>query len=381
VQNRLARAALSLAVLATACTTTLVNTDTESFSSNAAAALQECGRNAKPGAVPCRLTTTPDAAELARIAETSLVQAAGDTLTFAVEAPGARFLNIVGGVRTAAQRVNGTDVWAASIYVPQLDKARIGFQFVTDTTGTYAKPREFRGARSAAGPLQSVVLHGSISIDTVFSYALTQKRVLISYMPPVSARGKPLKVIYAADGDMIRSLAPALDTLIVSGQLEPTAIVGVRAAEGNERPREYNYGYAADSTAFLQHEKFFVDEVAAWSEANLHVDSTREGKTVWGASNGGAFAIAMGLSHPDRFARVVAMSPVYAEVPAAAPGASLPQFFIAAGTFEKTTDLRAGLLVNTLRGMHAPTKFEQFVGGHDALVWVDTSVKELISLQ
>jgi enterochelin esterase-like enzyme len=330
--------------------------------------------------VPCRTDNLPPVAVLDRIAATTNAQAAGDTLTFAVNAPNAKFVDIVGGLRTATLRVPGTDIWAVSVLVPDLEKARIGFQFITDTTRSYSTVHEFRGSAARAGPLRSSILHGTIRSDTLYSYALTATRQLITYVPPRTVQDKPLKVIYAADGTLVRSLAPAMDTLIAAGLMEPVVIVGVRAADtGDDRTREYVYGYDADSTRFLAHEKFFINEVSAWAESTLHVSSARQDRTIWGASNGGAFAVAMGLRHPDRFGRVIAMSPVYADIPAPNSATALPQFFLAAGTFEETTETRAGLLVNVLRGMHAPTKFEQFVGGHDAVVWVDTSVRDYIS--
>ena len=53
------------------------------------------------------------------------------------------------------------------------------------------------------------------------------------------------------------------------------------------------------------------------------------------------------------------------------------QYWIGAGTFEKNTATRASELVAVLRGMHAPAKYQQVVGGHDAVVWLDTSVREI----
>ena len=376
LQNKFRYSTLSAFVLLTACAP--IQLPPEHFSSNAAATVVGCAGNART-ALPCRTDKLPPVAVLDRIAATTNVQASGDTLTFALSAPAAKFVDVIGGLRTATVRVPGTDIWAVSVHVPELQKARIGFQFITDTTRGYAAVHEFRGSAAKAGPLRSSILHGSIRTDTLYSYALTATRQLMTYTPPQATHDKPLKVIYAADGAMVRSLAPAMDTLIAAGLMEPVVIVGVVAAAADDRAREYVYGYDVDSTRFVAHEKFFIDEVSAWAESTLHVSSARQDRTIWGASNGGAFAVAMGLRHPDRFARVIAMSPVYADIPTPNSSAALPQFFLAAGTFEETTETRAGLLGNVLRGMRAPTKFEEFVGGHDAVVWVDTSVRDYLS--
>ena len=366
--------AVLIALLSAACAQTVVESADTRFSSNEAAVVAECA--GKVVRVPCKIVALPALDVLERIATSTQAEAHGDTLTFALSAPGASYVEIVGGLRTLLQAVPNSGMWAASVIVPKLAQAHIGFQFVTDTTRGFAKVHEFRGASATPAVLESQLVHGTLRTDSMYSYALLARRELITYLPPRTIPGKPLKVIYAADGALVRSLAPAIDTLVMAGRMEPIAIIGV-AASKDERADEYVYGHDADSTRFLAHEKFFVDEVAAWSEANLKVSDRRQDRTIWGASNGGAFAVAMGLRHPDRYARVIALSPVFETIPEPSSAAPLPQFFVTAGTFEKNTATRASELVAVLRGMHAPAKYQQVVGGHDAVVWLDTSVREI----
>jgi enterochelin esterase-like enzyme len=162
-------------------------------------------------------------------------------------------------------------------------------------------------------------------------------------------------------------------------------LVGVRAASpipGDDasrldRAREYVYGFEPDSVRFLKHEKFFMDEVAYWAEETLHASKEREARTIWGASNGGAFAVAMGLRHPDRFGHVIASSPVYNVIPPHKAAAYLPEFFLTAGTFEEDTRSRTVALANALRKLHAPVRYVETVGGHDDLIWAESFVDAL----
>ena len=358
------------------------------FSSNADAVVKPCPSNARTR-VPCRTPNTQSFDQLKRIAATSHLAARGDTLTFAVQARGVSYVHVIGGVQVPLVQVGTTDVWAASIHVPDLAEAVLSYRFLTDTTTNAPVRREFRGPRAPEAQARAAQLHGSLRSDTLVGDIYGGAREVISYLPQGWPEAQPYNVVYAADGISVRDLAPLVDTLIAEGRIAPIVLVGVRAARplpGDEaskliRTREYVYGFEPDSSTFLAHEKFFVTDVAAWAEHTLHVSSERAGRAIWGGSNGGAFAVAMGLRHPDRFAHVIASSPVYAMMPAVAAGSMLPDFSLTAGTFEETTRDRTVMLAECLRGLQAQTHFAEFVGGHDDLAWSESFVQAVEAIE
>lgn len=333
------------------------------FSSMEDGLVRDCPAPASDSLAPCRIKTTPSLRALQQIAATSTSAVSGESVTFAVSAPTATYVRLTGAIQLPLSQVEGTDLWTATIHVPGFADSRIGYRFITDTMRILPPMHEVRGSKAPKRPTGSAQLHGFIRVDTLWSNALGERRPVVSYVPPGTA-SKPYDVVYAADGATVRDLAPLVDTLIASGMLPPTVLVGVRAArvvpgdEGSRlnRAREYVIGFDPDSTRFLKHEKFFMDEVSQWAEETLGVSDSRESRTIWGASNGGAFAVAMGLRHPDRFGHVIASSPVYDDALLNARGNYLPEFYLTAGTFEQTTRERTEALTQALRKLHASVR-------------------------
>ena len=355
------------------------------FSSQEDGRAPVCSARYEKSTEPCLLDVSLSEATLDSIAATTNVHAIGDTVVFAVHAPGVKSVQAMGGITVDLARRETGDLWSAAVLVPNAANVIISYRFITDTMATVPARREFRGEQAPAALLRSAQLHGSIRIDTLASAALGAREI-VSYIPPGPTPKKPFDVVYVADGAMVREFAPLLDTLIVDGHLPPTVLVGVRATRevpgdpnSHLRAREYVYGFDSDSARFLAHETFFMDDVAIWAEKALHVSAQRGARTIWGASNGGAFAIAMGLRHPDRFAHVIASAPVYAQIPPAKDGAPLPTFYLTAGTLEQTTRARTVVLSDALKKIGARTRVEVTGGGHDELVWAEWFIRGLIA--
>ena len=375
---------VSIAVVMTsACSQTFEPRATALFSTHEAGTVHACAARTRDTTAPCRLPVPVSTEILERIAATSTPQIAGDTVTFAVRARSVTHITLVGGLRLSLDRVGSTDLWAARVYVPGMRESVISYRLLTDTTTVVPRRSAVRGPAAPKPPLRAMTLRGTLRYDTLHSVALGMKREVISYIPRTAAVRGRLDVVYVADGATVRDLAPMLDTLITRGELPPMALVGVRAARSNandpnstnDRAREYVYGFDPDSTRYLAHEKFFVGEVSVWAEKTLNVANTRAGRTIWGASNGGAFAVAMGLRHPDRFAHVIAASPVYALIPRAAASGPLPTFTLSAGTFEQVVRGTTASMVATLRKLNASMTFDLFAGGHDDLIWSESFVR------
>jgi enterochelin esterase-like enzyme len=374
---------IAAVVMTNACSQTFEPRATPLFSTHEAGTVHACAARMREATGPCRLPLPVSTALLERIVATSTPAITGDTVTFAVRAPSVTHISLVGGLRLSLDRVGSTDLWAARVYVPGMSETVISYRLLTETTKAVPRRRAVRGAHAPGPPLRSMTLRGILRTDTLQSIALGMPREVIYYVPRSPAVTGRIDVVYIADGATVRDLAPMLDTLITRGELPPIALVGVRAARTNssdangrnDRAREYVYGFDSDSTRYLAHEKFFVEEVSAWAEKTLNVANTRAGRTIWGASNGGAFAVAMGLRHPDRFAHVIAASPVYALIPRAASNGPLPTFTLSAGTLEEVVRGTTASMVATLRNLNARMTFDLFAGGHDDLIWSESFVR------
>ena len=368
-----------------ACTQTFEPRSTPLFSTNEAAFVHPCASSTRDRAMPCRLPVTMQVETLERIAATSTPAISGDTVTFVMRAKAVTHISMVGGLRLSLERVGNTDLWAARVHVPGMSETVISYRLLTDTTTVVPRRSAVRGLNAPKPPLRAMTLRGTLRYDTLNSVALGMPREIISYVPRTASAVGRYPVVYVADGVTVRDLAPMVDTLITRGDLPPMVLVGVRAAravpgDANsalDRAREYVYGFDKDSTRYLAHEKFFVEEVSAWAEKTLNVANTRVGRTIWGASNGGAFAVAMGLRHPAQYERVIAASPVYALIPHAVSGGPLPTFTLSAGTLEEVVRGTTASMVKTLRNLNANMKFDLFAGGHDDLIWSEQFVRTI----
>jgi enterochelin esterase-like enzyme len=92
---------------------------------------------------------------------------------------------------------------------------------------------------------------------------------------------------------------------MAAGGLPPTLLVGIHSSSAT-RGGEYLPGVNPES--FSAHERFFVDDVARWARSELRAAPTPDRCGVFGFSNGGAFAVALGNRHPDKFGVVIAFS-------------------------------------------------------------------------
>lgn len=105
-----------------------------------------------------------------------------------------------------------------------------------------------------------------------------------------------------------------LDALIEAGRIPPTIAVMPDA------PWSHRASWYVDSafTGGRAVESAFIEDLIAHIDASEPTIPSREGRTVAGASMGGAGALGFTLSRPDRFAAAIVMAPaVYADLPPA----------------------------------------------------------------
>ncbi|MCC6188806.1 MAG: hypothetical protein IT318_07205 [Anaerolineales bacterium] len=91
---------------------------------------------------------------------------------------------------------------------------------------------------------------------------------------------------------------------------------------------------------------------------------------MFGYSNGGVFAAALGLRYPKRFGRVLAFSVGVSPAGrrAAFPNQP-PDFYLLAGTLEEGFYRGTAAFADWLRSRGAAVAFHERVCGHDMLMW------------
>src|SRR5665213_4467166 len=128
---------------------------------------------------------------------------------------------------------------------------------------------------------------------------------------------KKYPVVYLADGNMRLDTPNFIEPLILSRALPPMILVELWAGQSerdpNLRSEEYLPGWPNGGGAFLKHENFVLREVIPYVEQNYAASSDPKERIVTGFSSGAAWAIAMGLRHPDIFPTVIAQSLVWGE--------------------------------------------------------------------
>ena len=117
----------------------------------------------------------------------------------------------------------------------------------------------------------------------------------------------------------------------------------------------------------------------AWAECEFGASRHRAQRGLTGCSNGGQFALEMGLRHPDMFGHVFAFSKAGVprfRLPDAKPEV-LPTFHLAAGEWEPF--YRGTLaVVDELKKHSVPHTFVSRVAGHDSTMWDEEIAAALI---
>jgi enterochelin esterase-like enzyme len=248
------------------------------------------------------------------------------------------------------------------------------------------KSELWRGPRATPAPDTARALHGRLVDDTIRSRFLPAPRGVTVYVPPARGAEPIAGVVYLGDGQSVRGLAAEVDTLVAAGRLPRLLLVGMHCdtARGDGTPEqdgrmlEYLSGID-DSTRFLAHERFFLEEVLPWAERGYGAPTRPEQRAVFGFSNSAAFAIDMGLRHPDVFGRVLAFSPAGKKpvlpTPMATPAAA---FFLLGGLYEQPFHEKAVRWGALFRAHDVRNTVREVVAGHDWEQW-RTSLPEALA--
>jgi enterochelin esterase-like enzyme len=331
----------------------------------------------------CRVRRTFSAAELRRRlnAGTEVWVDAND-LTFAYRGPGEN-VELSSGLQYPMSRVRDTDLWVVTLRIPDLPHATISYAMIPGGPGIAPAariyPKDWRGRLAEPAALKATTLRGRIIKDTLASRYLLAPRPVQVYIPPGGAGAPATDVVYLGDGNAVDGLAPFLDTLISMGRLPRIMLVGMEYGRRHDsdppdydlRALEYLWTFDSTHVRFIAHEHFFLEEVIPWAERVHHAPTGRDHRATFGMSNSAAWAIDMGLRHPDVIGNVVSFSPGGTEGQVG-PGARFApgvRFYLQGGTLERSFLKSAVAWADTLRARGEEVSLRRVTAGHDWLVW------------
>jgi enterochelin esterase-like enzyme len=141
-------------------------------------------------------------------------------------------------------------------------------------------------------------------------------------LPPGYTAASRYPVLYLCDGQNLfdrgeSAIHPTwgvdtvMDELVSNGDVEPWIVVGIDHA-GVARLAEYSLwneprvGVLANGERFV---RFVTDELTAWVAQHFSVRTGAASTAIGGSSMGGLIALAIAGRYPERFGRVLAMSP------------------------------------------------------------------------
>jgi enterochelin esterase-like enzyme len=286
--------------------------------------------------------------------------------------------SLASGIQVPLWPVDGAaGLWEASVRVRRLDEAVITLAVaVIDDSGSMlgrsaGEPLVFRGP-GAPAPAIAEPLAGEVQEHLIESAALGAPRGVTVYLPP-GANGGPMPGCVLADGQSVRSFAPALEAAILAGTTPPVVLVGVHNAfilDPAKLPktdlRSLEYLPPRRSRRFAAHLSFVTDEVIPWAAGRYPV--ARQPWTTVGFSNGAAWAIAAAQRRPDVFGRVAALSA--GVVPhRVTPGSRLVRHYLAAGTLEPGFRRSTAQWATRLDRAGMAYAHQEWAGGHDNWWW------------
>lgn len=160
-------------------------------------------------------------------------------------------------------------------------------------------------------PLQ-LFSRSKVLSDTIFSNILDASRRYSVYLPPSYQDNKKYPVLYLLHGmsqtdrDWVwrGHVQEVADRLIYSGEADEMIIVMPDA--GGDVYKGFWNGYF-DMPGW-KYESFFFEELLPYVEKKYNALGDKAHRAVAGLSMGGGGATAYGLSHPDKFSSVYAMS-------------------------------------------------------------------------
>ena len=203
----------------------------------------------------------------------------------------------------------------------------------------------------------------------ITSQALAGKRRVTVYLPQEDLGSSETPVVFFADGQTVGRFSERVHEEIAKGRLPSLILIGLHSCE-EIRVGEYVEGI--DDGLFAAHEQLFTKEILRWAHSELDIEPKRERCGVFGFSNGGAFAIAMGFRHPEQYGVVIAFS-MAGGIDRTLTDADFehpfPRFYLSAGNREKPVRNRTRSLAKWLTKNGAQARYTERFGTHDFAHW------------
>jgi enterochelin esterase-like enzyme len=323
-----------------------------------------------------------------RAQEGTSVWADGDTLTFVYEGE-AESVEICCGFQESLTRLPDSNVWILSKTIPNMSKAVFSYFFIIDGVFPQTEQKVWRGAEAPPEPETLEPSPGRVFERTLTSEILGEDRKIIVYLPPDHEALKPLglPVVYLADGGTVWGYASLVEPLIRAGALPQLILVGIESGEYKGDPSaEYDpsldmryreYIPSEDDDRFALHERFVIDEVLPWAEETFGASSKREERVVYGHSNGGVFAAAMGLRNSDVFAYALPFSVGVDPSKETEMQSVTTKFYFVSGELEDSFFTTTRDLAARLADEGIVSIFIGRVAGHDFVMWEEEFLKGL----
>ena len=371
-------AALSALAFMSPITTETLETAADSIEWAALSSLDKDCDAVKDAAI-CRVKRPYTAAELSEKVDAGKeVWREGRQLTFATRNSAEQML-LSGGVQLPMSKVVGTDLWVLTVRIPRIDEAFITWFFVPvsrnqDRTMAF-KPKTWRGPKAFAAAEKYEDLEGHVYGESVSSRNLGSTRDLHIYMPPEFGADAITGVVYLGDGGAVVSLAKVVEPAILTGKLPRIMIVGILSdtarAPIDGRAAEYIRGYPDGAARWDRHEQFVITEVMPLVQRKFQAPSDARRVAVGGYSNSAAWAITMGLRHPEKFGNVIAFSPGGRKpaIPDGVDTAKLAGFYLLGGVLEPAFHEKAVAWAGLLEKSNARHILREPVAGHDMGMW------------
>jgi enterochelin esterase-like enzyme len=260
-------------------------------------------------------------------------------------------------------------LWGISIEAPKLSAAVLEIT-LANLAGGPAPRRTFRGPDATHAI--AVWRKGGIVAQrmTIDSRYLKKSRGINVYKGARCQRSVArCKVLYLADGngfEIFLNNSPSPQALRV---LDRMVIVGIDNPGDDNRFGEKRMGellaVAGDKEAYGAFEHFVVEEVIPFVEPRRVPPKAR---SVGGWSNGGAWAMSMGLEHGDLFGTALAFSNGSWRRPERAPDAKTLRVKFGGGTLERSSQ-KFQKDARTLADLGASVDELYVVGGHSMSTW------------
>lgn len=330
--------------------------------------------------------------------------AQGEVLTF-FHREEAQAVHVDGSFEIPLQRIANTDIWTVSVRIPDLSRAVIRYRFKTDNPRELVPARlgehsyqYWRGPEAPESPKRMTTLSGRVYEHTIESDTLKESRRISAYLPPDhNADQRRYPVIYMADGQNVLEYATILEALILEKKIPATVLIGIHsgAYKGDKekafdpskdlRSIEYLEGFdqfvpGVDASRFGAHEHFFLHEVGEWAEEHLGVSTDRAQRLLFGTSNGGAFAVSVGIRHGEHFGKILVFSVAWKPALAAPEwnSTTYPHYYLAAGSLEEGFFEATSRWAEILKSQGFEHVFRARVSGHDPIFWQEEFARAVV---